>query len=128
MGLGMIYGKPLDAEGIEDRAYRLRHNEGQLRVDFLGQVIEQWPFAFHSDEILVQAFMMSWSFIFGLLRYQPPRLLHRGLLRPDNAPAYGVCAALDCKWVPDLLLTASSDVMIDSGHERLIFAGDPLNP
>ena len=38
MGLGMIYGKPLEAEGIEDRAYRLRHNEGQIRTDGFAQV------------------------------------------------------------------------------------------
>lgn len=40
MGLGMIYGKPLDTDGIEDRAYRLRYNEGQIRTDFFGQVCQ----------------------------------------------------------------------------------------
>ncbi|KAK9828347.1 hypothetical protein WJX74_010232 [Apatococcus lobatus] len=39
MGLGMIYGRPLETEGIEDRAYRLRYNEGQLRTDLFGQEI-----------------------------------------------------------------------------------------
>jgi len=33
LGLGKIYGTPLDKEGIKERVYRLHYNEGQKRVD-----------------------------------------------------------------------------------------------
>lgn len=32
-GIGVVYGKGLSDEGIEDRAYRLYHNAGQQRTD-----------------------------------------------------------------------------------------------
>lgn len=34
----MIQFKPIDAEGIQDRAYRIYYNEGQNRTDRFSQV------------------------------------------------------------------------------------------
>jgi hypothetical protein len=39
----MIQFKPIDAEGIRDRAYRIYYNEGQNRTDRFTQVASCWP-------------------------------------------------------------------------------------
>jgi hypothetical protein len=38
----MIQFKPIDAEGIQDRAYRIYYNEGQNRTDRFSQVASCW--------------------------------------------------------------------------------------
>ncbi len=37
-GLGVVYGKGVPEEGIEDRVYRLHHNTGQSRTDWFAWV------------------------------------------------------------------------------------------
>lgn len=33
IGAAKVYGTPLTADGVEDRVYRLQHNQGQKRTD-----------------------------------------------------------------------------------------------
>lgn len=38
LGLGKVYGTPLTPEGVQDRVYRLHHNQGQNRTDAFSRV------------------------------------------------------------------------------------------